>query len=281
MDVYEIVTQKILEQLELGVVPWHKTWSGENAPINFVSRKIYRGVNIFMLMKGGEWATYKQWSEVGGQVRKGEKSSIVVFYKPLEVEDKKTGEMTQIPYLRYSSVFHISQVDGVESKIKTKETQVNPIECAEKVVNSYIERSGVGWCVYNGAQPAYSPSMDEIYIPPITAFDGAEEYYATGFHEMVHSTGHKNRLNRDMTTLFGEHAYGFEELVAEIGASMVMGATGIERPETLQNHAAYIASWTEKIKGDKHLIVKAAGKAQKAADLILNRKDGGDENDES
>lgn len=267
--IYEMVTDEIVKQLEAGVVPWRQPWTN-NGAVNWKTQKSYRGVNIFLLPPG-EYATFKQIQEAGGKVKKGQKSRFVVFWKWLEVEDEN-GEMKKIPLLRYYQVFEINtQCEGLESKRKDTRFEHSPIEEAEMVMQAYADcpklqfKSGSAW---------YRPSADIISVPPITDYKNPHEYYSTLFHEAIHSTGHSKRLNREGVTqaiAFGSENYSKEELVAELGAAMLCGVSGIDN-HTIQNSASYIASWLRALKDDKTLLVKAAGQAQKAADYILGVK---------
>lgn len=222
-----------------------------------------------MLLDGGEYATFKQIKEAGGKVKKGEKSQIVVFWKMLNVEDTETEIEEKIPLLRYYRVFEISsQVEGLEPKRKEEKFDHNPIEKAEKVKQEYFNAPSFSY-ISGGAW--YKPFEDKVNVPPLEDFEDVNKYYSTLFHEMVHSTGHKNRLSREGVTgtiKFGSENYSKEELIAELGASMLCGVTGIDN-ETIDNSASYIQSWLRALKDDKTLIVSASQKAQKASDHIL------------
>ena len=276
MNVYELVTQRIIDQLEAGVIPWRKPWkgSGGGAPINYVSRKPYRGINLLLLPKDGEWLTFKQAGDAGGHVKAGEEGSMVVFYKRME-RVRENGRPDSFPYLQYSTVFHVSQCEGIKSKIvetTVPDTEAEPIEAAQTVLNDYVTRSGVTVKNVEGSGEAYYyPLMDTIVLPVIGQFESAEEYYSVAFHEAAHSTGHPSRLNRDkmMASAFGGGDYSREELVAEIAASMVMNVAGIEQSQTFENSVSYINGWLKRLREDSRAIVTASGKAQKAADLIL------------
>lgn len=271
-NIYEMVTDRIIEQLEKGVVPWRKPWISKSGPaVNWKTQKAYRGINV-MLLEPGEYLTFKQVQEAGGKVKKGSKSHIVVFWKWLEKEEN--GEVEKIPLLRYYNVFNINQCEGIESKRNENlpEFEHNPIEEAENIVNGYINSPTVSFNSGDGAW--YQPGMDHVNVPPMKDFPKAEEFYCTYFHELVHSTGHSKRLNRDGITgthRFGSNDYSKEELVAEIGASMLTGFAGIS-DVTFDNSASYIQSWLSKLKDDKTLVVKAGAQAQKAVDYILGVK---------
>jgi len=271
--VYQMVTDRIIEQLEKGVIPWRKPWRG-NPAMNYVTRKPYRGVNPMILPHSGEYLSFLQVKELGGRVKKGEKGSIVVFFKPLEVEDNQTGEKKNIPFLKYSTVFHLSQIEGIPTKLPPFVlSDVQPIEAAKKVIDGYTARSGVCFNHVIGNDRAYyQPSTDTITLPEIGQFTSANDYYSVTFHEAAHSTGHKTRLNRNIgTSTFGSQKYSEEELVAEIAAAMLMNETGIEISGTFENSAGYIKSWLTKLRDDKKMIMTASSAAQKAADLILDR----------
>lgn len=271
-NIYEEVTNRILKQLEAGIIPWRKPWQGSQ-PINYVTRKPYHGVNLLLLDKGGEYLTFLQAKQAGGHVKKGEKSSLIVFFKFIEKENED-GETETKPFLQYSNVFHISQCENVESKLTPIEADENikPIETAQNILNGYLNRCGVKFENVTGSNRAfYSPANDKITMPVIGQFTSPEEYYSVVYHEASHSTGHATRLNRITdNAAFGSETYSKEELVAEISAAMVMNIAGLEIPQTFENSVAYIQSWSKKLRSDKNLIVAASGKAQKAADLILN-----------
>lgn len=276
VDVYEIVTDRIIELLEKGVVPWHKPWTeGSNQmPLNLVSKKAYRGLNVWLLSCSGYsspyWVSYKQAQELGGSVRKSEKSTMVVYWKMLETEDKATKEKKTIPMLRYYNVFNVSQCDGIN--VPDTETQIkndfNPIEEAEKIVSNMPNRPTL---THSEQRAWYRRDTDVVNMPQKETFTGEAEYYSTLFHELVHATGHESRLGRfqnQVSNRFGDSNYAKEELVAEMGASYLCGMAGIV-DRTIDNSAAYIANWLKALKNDKKLVVSAAGKAHSAADFIL------------
>lgn len=278
--VYEIVTERILAALDKGVVPWRMPWrtrGGSGIPKNLVSKKEYRGVNIFLLGAQGYaspwWVTYKQAAAKGGQVRKGEKSTPVVFWKMYDSKTRvrKDGTPDKAFVLRYYNVFNVAQCDGLNvPEAPTEETPAdfNPIGECEKVVLAYKTTPRIE---HGGSRACYIPSFDKILMPERESFEDPESYYSTLFHEMVHSTGHENRLNRDgiMNPIrFGSHEYSFEELVAECGAAFLCAHAGII-DATLDNSAAYIDSWRKKLSKEPKWLVEASGKAAKASDYIL------------
>lgn len=278
-SVYEMVTERIIEQLESGVIPWEKPWTGvRSGAYNRVSKKSYSLLNQMLLSKEGEWATFKQWSDLGGKVRKGEKSSIVVFWKVLPVEEvleDGTKIVKQIPLLKYINVFHISQVDGVEPLQKEELNNIEPIEKAESILVDYWTREHITVEHVKGDRAFYSPMRDFIQLPLFEQFKDANEYYSTAFHESVHSTMSASRCNRaeerkDKLVAFGSEDYSKEELVAELGSATIMNMLGIETRKSFRNSSAYIRSWLKVLKNDVRFIVSASSKAEKAVNYILN-----------
>ena len=273
IDVYQMVTDRIIAQLENGTVPWRQPWLVRGwAPVNWITQRPYRGINRFLLPPGGEYATFLQIQKAGGRVKKGEKGCIVVLWKPYEVEEEKDGEtikQTRL-FLKYYTVFEINtQCVGLESRRpKLLEFDHDPIEEAERIVAGYKDAPKIQFAP---GSAFYRPSVDLISVPPLADYPKAEEYYSTLFHEMVHSTGHKSRLGREgivNSDGFGNEKYSFEELVAELGAAYLCAEAGIDN-STIENSAAYISGWLKKLRNDKTLIVRAASQAQKAADWIL------------
>lgn len=278
-SVYEMVTDRIIEQLESGIIPWEKPWTGvRSGAFNRVSKKSYSLLNQMILKHEGEYATFKQWQDLGGHIRKGEKSEIIVFWKVLPVEEEKedgTKAVKQIPLLRYINVFHISQVDGVEPLPKEKLNDIEPIEQAEEVLKDYWTREHIKVEHVAGNKAFYSPNMDMIHLPLFEQFTNAEEYYSTAFHESVHSTMKESRCNREeerkgKIAAFGSEEYSKEELVAEIGSANLLNIIGIETRKTFRNNAAYIQNWLSVLKNDVKFIVSASSKAEKAVNYILN-----------
>jgi antirestriction protein ArdC len=272
MDIYAEVTSRIIEQLEHNIIPWQKPWISSGSAISRATGKPYSLLNQMILGKPGEYVTFKQCQQEGGKVRKGEKSSMVVFWKFIEQEDEETHEKKQVPFLRYYNVFHIDQCEDISAKYKKRTEQIaQPDETAEQIIAEYIQRSGVKLIHQEGDRAFYRPSTDSITLPQLSQFENAAEYYSTTFHELTHSTGHSNRLDRlSKTAFFGSEAYSKEELIAELGASALVSHCGIETPSSFQNNVAYIQNWLQALRNDKRLIVSASGKAEKAVDWILN-----------
>lgn len=273
-SVYEMVTDRIIAELEKGNIPWKKPWKGcANGAYNKVSKKPYSLLNQIMLQHDGAYATFKQWQELGGKVKKGAKSEFVVFWKMLKVEEeeKDGAKITKtIPMLRYYNVFHISQIEGVENTDTPELKPQEPIAEAEKIKDGYAKRENIRIIEEVSNQAFYSPSGDYISVPDKKQFEKINEYYSTLFHEMVHSTGHKKRLDRLVNgASFGNEKYSKEELVAEIGSAMILNQIGIETQDTFTNSSAYIQSWLKVLKNDSKFIVSASGKAEKAAKYIM------------
>ena len=280
MDIYKEVTDRIIDQMERGIIPWRKPWTGMSCAISHATGKRYSLLNQMLLGKPGEYLTFNECRKAGGYVRKGEKAHMVVFWKWMEVEDEKTGEEKKIPFLRYYNVFHIDQCEGIKAKFAAPMPKAaNPDENAEAIICGYVERSGVKLVHEEGDEAFYRPSTDTITLPLLAQFEGTAEYYSTAFHELVHSTGHASRLNRlAQTAFFGSEAYSKEELVAEVGAAALVNRAGLETSESFHNSAAYVQNWLQALRNDKRFIVSAAGKAEKAVALILGEtREGGEE----
>lgn len=280
-DIYEAITNRIIDALEAGTIPWRKPWKGGcRYAISHSTGKPYSLLNQLMLgERPGEYLTWKQIHDEGGRVKKGAKAQFVVFWKMLDkVEEDDNGEeqTRQIPYLRYFDVFHIDDCEGIQPKYAAEtfgnSADIDPIQHAEEVFADYVSRSGVTFRSAYQDRAFYRPADDSINLPLLEQFQSAAEYYSTLFHEATHSTGHKTRLNRLESGSFGSDAYSREELVAEIGAATILSALGIETEDSFANSAAYIDNWLSVLKSDKRLIVSAAGRAEKAVRLILNEQ---------
>ena len=272
MDVYTSVTNSIIAELENGTAPWVKPWRADSsADHNLVSKKAYRGINRLLLgmsaMANGytrpEWATYKQFSELGAQVDKGEKATHIVFFKPITgKQNAETGE-TESGYcvIRGYAVFNATQTNLPDSISTPLPVDFNPIPACEQFI------IGTGAQITHGGDAAfYMPSQDRIQLPNRTAFDVPASYYATAFHELTHWTGSKTRLDRNLSAgKFGNPAYAFEELVAEIGAAFLCTDHGISGE---LRHAGYIEHWLKACREDSKAIFKAAALSQKAADYL-------------
>ena len=291
MNIYQEITDRIIAELEKGIIPWHKPWTGvKSGAISYATGKPYSLMNQFLL-KPGEYATFKQVAEKGGHVKKGAKAKMVVFWKILH-RDKKDESGTiitgadgkpmqeTIPMLRFYNVFNVVEdCEGIKPRWQDKlpETPAQPLEDAQKALDDYLAREHVGFENKRQNRAYYSPSMDCIVLPLMEQFPDSAEYYSTAFHEATHSTGHKSRLNRftesAVDAAFGSESYSKEELVAEIGSACILNALGIETAGTFKNSAAYIQNWLKVLRNDNRMIVSAASRAEKAVKLILNITD--------
>ena len=271
MDIYAEITNRIIDQMEQGTIPWQKPWVASGSCVSYATGKPYSLLNQMLLGRPGEYATFKQVQAAGGYVKKGAKASMVVFWRWIEQEDEETGEKKEIPLLRYYNVFHIDQCEGLKAKhTKPLPNTANADQTAEAIICDYLKTSGVKLNHEAGDRAFYRPSTDSITLPLLAQFKETAEYYSTAFHELVHSTGHAKRLNRIAgTAYFGSEAYSKEELVAEIGASALVNASGLETAESFRNNSAYVQNWLQVLKSDKRFIVSASGKAEKAVALIL------------
>ena len=283
-NVYEIVTERILEKLEQGTVPWHKPWSGGGCPKNLVSGKEYRGINVLLLgsqdFSSPYWVTFKQAKQLGGTVRKGERSTPCIFWKFLarDTENPMTGETKtkKIPLVRYYSIFNVDQCDGLShTRLETEQDEpapFNPIEAAEAIVASYPEPPSIA---HDGRGSAYyRPATDSIHMPERETFESEAVYYATLFHEMGHSTGNEKRLARPGVVnpiRHASHDYSREELVAEMTAAFLLAEAKIDSDSLTNNSAAYLSGWLTALKNDPKLVVLAGAQAQKAVDHITGR----------
>jgi len=286
-DTYQVVTDRIIEQLEAGVVPWRKPWSGGLMPQNLASGHEYRGINVFVLgccapyaspvfvlgccapYASPFWVTFKQARDLGGSVKKGEKGWPIVFWSFKEKE-KADGTKDRYGFLRRYTVFNAeAQCENIElPELCEPDPTWNPIEAAEEIAAGFAHGPKVN---RDGNAACYSPMTDRVEVPAPERFTDPAEFYSALFHELSHSTGHASRLARDGVTNpvhFGTDDYSKEELVAEMSAAFLCGEAGILQ-STLDNSAAYIGGWLKKLKDDKRLVVQAAGAAQKAADLVL------------
>ncbi|TWB21118.1 ArdC family protein [Nitrospirillum bahiense] len=282
-DIYSRITETIIAAIEAGAgdfrMPWH-TQGDTSRPFNILTSKPYRGINTVALWAAAQekgfaspvWGTYKQWQDKGAQVRKGEKSSLVVFWKVTEAEpeaqeaegDDKQGQARILARAYY--VFNAAQVDGWQAPV------LPVVEPIERVAQAEAFFAGLGATIREGGNRAcYIPSRDEIHVPPFAAFRDAVAYYATLAHEATHWTAHLKRCDRDLKGRFGSESYAAEELVAELGAAYLCADLGLAS-EPRPDHAAYIASWLKVLRNDPRAIFTAAARAQAAADWMHARQ---------
>lgn len=287
LDIYQEVTDRIISTLDRGTVPWRipftpRPGEASGLPRNLVSQKHYRGINVFLLavtamIEGygsSQWLTFKQTKAKGGHIRKGEKGSLVIFWKQHATKDKSTGEPITVPVLRYYKVFNTEQCEGLEEPGGSKEEEgdeevpFEPITEAMAIVDGYTDPPRI---VHGGNQAFYAPKEDLVRMPEPKRFGQRESYYTTLFHELAHSTGHSTRLDRGLDSKlapFGSGDYSKEELTAEFASAFLAAACGIS-PPTIEQSASYIDHWRKRLKGNKKLVVQAAGAGQKAADWVM------------
>ena len=281
-NLFEMITERMIAKLEEGVVPWQATWINYNSvsstecAISRQTGKPYSFLNQMLLEEPGEYVTFKQAVALGGHVKKGAKGRTVVFWKMFaKVEEGEDGEasVSKIPILKHYTVFHLKDCEGIAPKYEEVNNEVGntdaPDETAEAIAQAYLQGAGIE-LIQHGSNAFYSPSTDKITVPKMEMFTSSNAYYATLFHEMTHSTGAKNRLDRLEKSRFGTKPYSREELVAELGATALMNTVGLETESTFENSAAYIDGWLETLRDDNHAVVVASGKAQKAVELILS-----------
>lgn len=288
-NVYQMVTDRIIDLMSKGVIPWRQPWVGGSAlAISYTTRKAYSILNQILLGKPGEWLTWNQIQALGGHVRKGAKSGFCVFYKPIEgdlatserdedngtVSDQRDARRRFV--LKWYHVFHLDDTEGIPSKLTTvrPSSVLSPIESAEKAIRSYLDREATLKFINDreSASAYYSPALDEVVVPMLQQYAIPEEYYSTAFHEFTHSTMKETRCDRRSEsgiTRFGDSDYSREELVAEIGSAMLCNCLGIESDKAFRNSAAYVQSWLKALKNDSRMIVWASAKAEQAARYIL------------
>lgn len=281
-EVYKIITDRILAELDKGTVPWQRGWSSNRYfARNIVSGDVYQGTNLFLLnfverYESPIWMTYKQAQDLGGNVKKGEQSSKVVYFKMLDKKDKAgipllntQGKEVKIPMIRYSNVFNFSQIEGVTLPQKFEKFALderrNPIEKAEEIIKKCSTPIKHGF-----AGAAYIKNSDYIEMPNQASFKSPELYYKTLFHELTHATAHK--LNREITGDKSNPVYAKEELIAELGSCFLMAEAGLENKTPIENSASYIDGWRKRLSDDPKLIVQASSEAQKATNFILGRQ---------
>ncbi len=285
-DLYEGVTQAIIAAIEAGVGEYRMPWNARlcfgaaaSVPCNPVGRYGYKGINILSLWCSQqarsypttEWATFRQWQSVGAQVRKGEKGTLTVFYKPV-VADNRDGadddaqSSSRRFVARAAYVFNSAQVDGYTPTTAPPLPEIERHDKADELIaasNAAIHHGGPNAC--------YLPSRDEIRLPPPGAFHSSAGYYGVALHELTHWTGHQSRCARDLRGRFGTEAYAMEELIAELGAAFLAAEIGLDAEPRI-DHARYIESWLKVLRNDKRAIFTAAAKASDAAVFLKSRR---------
>jgi len=264
-DIYQEVTDQIVEALEAGADAWSKCWKS-TMPQNGITGRQYNGINVLLLWmaanRGGfgssDWMTYRQAAAAGGQVKKGERGTTVVFYKKRTITEKdESGEDVKkdVPVLKAFTVFNREQIEGLP---EAEAVEVDRVENGEAII------AGSG-AVFLHGEPAYIPSKDVITMPKAAAFDSPQHYYATAFHELTHWTGCKKRMDRNLSGRFGDSSYAAEELIAEIGSAFLCARVGIQGE---LRHAGYVQNWLKVLKNDKRAVFAAASHASKAAEYL-------------
>ena len=274
-DIHQQVTDQILAAMEQARTSGRRLWDSQpSLPLNLTTGKPYSGVNVLMLWSAAlthgytspYWLTYKQASDKGGQVRKGEHGTHCVFYKPWKSEDTNTDtgevETKTGAVLKSFTVFNLDQIDGIEPPAREPRPAFQAIEDAERILQASPAR-----IIEGGAQAFYQPATDTIHLPAREAFISPEAFYSVALHEATHSTGHASRLARDFSGRFGTEAYAFEELIAEMGSAFLNADLGIIS-STLQDHADYLAHWIKILQNDKKAILTAAAQASRAHAFI-------------
>ncbi len=275
-DICQTVTDSIIAALETGVKPWACPWQRtpgmSGLPSNYATGMGYSGMNIMLLwcsaseqgFNDSRWMTYKQAKAEGGQVRKGEHGTTAIFYTMLERENNE-GETDYIAMLKTFTVFNVEQIDG----LPLSDEAVFPAETFEPLPQAEaLFRNSGATIIEKGQNAFFAPSTDEIHLPERRLFSDAANFYATGMHELVHWSGAKSRLNREMKGKFGSEDYAFEELLAELGSAFLMADLGIVGEV---QHESYIASWLKALRNDKRFIFKAASAASKAHRYLMDK----------
>lgn len=276
-DLYQSVTDTIIKQLEEGVIPWTRPWQVNSTkgvayvPMNVATGRAYTGINIMLLWgmalqagyKTHGWMTFRQATALGAHVRKGEKGSPVVFTKWTESTDEETGETKKRSILKSYVVFHVEQLEKLPPSYQAQE-EPPPEDTAYEEALRLMRDCGVK-VEYGGNKAAYYPVRDVVVLPPYRTFESDEEFFGVGFHELAHATGHKERLNRNLSGRFGSNAYAQEELVAELASAFLCAHVGIP---ARHRSPSYVKNWLEVMKADKRAIFTAASYASQAADWV-------------
>ena len=279
MNTYELITNKIIEKMKTGQVPWRKPWKFQ-PPRNLVSKRSYHGINLLLLTlneyESPYYVTFHQAKQLDGRVKKGEHGTPVVFWKLLETreksEDNEDEKTKVIPYLQYSTVFNLTQTEGIDAP-KDAPQPLEPIVVCEQIIEGFTDKPETVHTLLPKAY--YQPATDSIHMSAKSSFVSIEAYYSALFHEYIHATGHEKRLNRhaqENTNFdFGSKDYSKEELVAELGSAFLCAEAQIDN-SVIDHNAAYLTSWLKVLEEDKKLIIYASAKAGKAVDYIRNKR---------
>jgi antirestriction protein ArdC len=274
-DIYCVITEKIISKLEAGFIPWQKPWHQQGQAKNYMTKRAYNGINALLLnfqcVENPYYLTFLQAQQLGGRVKKGAKSEMVVLWNYIKDENEKEGEEGKTKaYLKYHNVFNVAVIEGIDFVFpkQAQKPSLDKLVACEEIINNFNNGPTTR---FGGSRACYSPWADIVSMPEIKYFSSPEFYYSVFFHELTHSTGHAARLNRKgiaTYNAFGSKQYSKEELVAELGAAFLCNVTGIVN-HTIDNSAAYIQSWLKKLKSDKKFIVEASSQAFKATQHIL------------
>jgi len=288
VDIYQRFNDLIIDKLEQGVIPWKQPWHEMGLPSNYLTKKPYKGINLWLLVSFDHqypyYLTFKQANLLGGKIRKGAKA-LPVCYWNFAFRDKKTGkvipedrigeydlkQVSRSGFLKEYKVFPIEQVEGIDWEFPEMPA-VRPLPVNGQCQKIYDEMVRPPELVHQGTAAYYRTDLDQIFLPERNLFSSTASYYGVLFHELVHSTGHPCRLDRvgiSDPQQFASLEYSKEELIAEMGAGYLNNLTGILDQHLLENSATYIQNWLNELRNDKHLLIEAAGKAQKAVDYIL------------
>lgn len=283
-SIFKEITEKIIELLEKGSIPWRRPWKSNGPPRNLISKRQYRGINVFLLDLEGHaspyWLTPSQLERLQGEVRPGEKAAEAICWRWQQKVEKVWNSRTNtqesrvvwVPWCWHHSLYNTDQCTGIDRYLPgMRKRKFTPLELCEKIVAGMPNKPRVET---GESRAFYRPLFDRVNMPNSSLFDSSEEYYSTLFHELVHSTGHISRLNRHRSMKSGfhhdAHDYSKEELVAEMGCAMLCALTGIEGV-TLANSGAYIQAWLSRLQNDMKILFYASMEAQKAADFILGK----------
>jgi antirestriction protein ArdC len=296
-DVYQIITDIILDKLDQGVIPWKQRWNAQGPAANYLTKKPYRGINALLLncfnFAQPYFLTFRQAQQLGGRIKKGSKSLPVIYWqwnfyrkltgRKLTEEEAKALPNTEVErkaFLRYYSVFNIQDTEGIAFDLPSENTLI--LNDEDKLMQGLQPLNTMPHPVAVKTEsntPFYHPKRDYINMPPMTAFHSTEAYFQVLYHELTHASGHQKRLNRTSVTepqRFGSWIYSQEELISEMGASFLSNLMGLQTEEELTDSAAYIQGWLKVLHDDKRFVVEAAQHAQKAVDYILGNNEGGD-----
>ena len=289
---YDAITNWMIDALDEGYIPWRRPWANAtsgnlNRPHNAATGHTYKGLNPLILSftawrKGyltNQWLTYLQAESLGGNVIRGERSTLVSFWKIVQAKkESEDDKPNSFPVLKMPRLFNVAQCENLKlpnrENVAPEDPKWTPQEKAQSIIDSYIGKHGPKVMRFGGDDAFYSPSHDFIQMPEQNQFANPDGFYAVAFHEMGHSTGHSSRLQRfgdnDKSAKFGSPVYSKEELIAEMTSAFLADESGIE--STLKNSAAYIKNWLRVLQNDRKMVVTAASAAQKAADLILTEE---------